>query len=518
MGFKRQDALIESRLQDRVDNSNDFILLNWLCRRTYDKNPPDEPHRCDLYQILDETSIKTIKTIRRRLKAMDKTGMIRYSESAKRYGYMCEIRIIDPAYIDALSRIQGRQIADTLVTGHDDHSQQATDTLVTDHSNHSQKHQSTNAAPKIAANGHRVRSNGHYDHSHSKKKEGKDHRREGRKQKYLDQINNLSDSSFLPLQEAPELKSDAENLIRDMLKHPEICIDPDYITPLTGNYGPGRIFFACCHYLNDRRRETIDGPGALIHRLANPDQFPIPIFDIHESYAACFGNIGNSRFYTDFADKIRDYGDKIDRLKWEREESEVNFCNDNDQTPNTNSVSPPITDQTPASPTIDADRIWSETLRELELTLPKATFSDHLRGTSALHYQSSRLTIRALNVYSRNMLRDRLRSKIEDVLKQVIGHSVQAYFTIPNQPDPERAIPQDTAGTPSPPAAEQKDPDEPVHSRQAQDAERELRQAPIKHSQRRHRDHRRRQSLSTWIPKYSSHHQNGTASQPVRDP
>ena len=456
MGFKRQDALIKSRLQDRVDNSNDFILLNWLCRRTNDNASPDEPHRCTLYKILDETPIKTIKTIKSRLKALGKSGIILYSESAKRYGYMCDIVIIDPDYIDALTRIQsktharrnGRQVADTLVTGHGDHSQEVADTLVTDHSDHSQERQTAGAAPQIAGNGHCDHSNGHGDHSHSKKKEGKDHRREGRKHNYLNKINDHLDPSFLPLQEAPALKSDAENLIRDMLKHPEICIDPDYITPLTRTYGPGRIFFACCHYLDDRRRGTIDGPGALIHRLANPDQFPTPAYDIYESYAACFGNIGNSRFYTDFADKIRDYRDKIDRLKWEREESEVNFCNDNDQTPNTNGVSLPTTDQTPASPTNDADRIWSETLRELELILPAATFAEHLRGTSALHYQGGRLTIKALNVYSQNMLRDRLRSKIENVLKQVTGHPVQAYFTSPDQPDsdPETATPQDTAG------------------------------------------------------------------------
>ncbi len=189
MGFKRQDALIESRLQDRVDTPNDFTILDWTSRRSNDKKPPDEPLRCDLYQVLDETSIKTIKTIRRRLKAMDKTGIIHYSESPLRYGYKCEIRIIDPAYIDALSRIQGRQVADTLVTGHDDHSQEVADTLVTGHSDHSQKHQSTNAAPQIAGNGHCDHSNGHGDHSHSKKKEGKDHRREGRKQNYLNNLN-----------------------------------------------------------------------------------------------------------------------------------------------------------------------------------------------------------------------------------------------------------------------------------------------------------------------------------------
>ena len=76
----------------------------------------------------------------------------------------------------------------------------------------------------------------------------------------------------------------------------------------------------------------------------------------------------------------------------------------------------------------------------------------------------------------------------------------------------------DTTDTPGPPAAEQKAPDEPDYLRQAQDAERELKQARIKHSQRWRRDHRRRQSVSTWVPEYSSHHQNGTASQPVRAP
>ena len=90
------------------------------------------------------------------------------------------------------------------------------------------------------------------------------------------------------------------------------------------------------------------------------------------------------------------------------------------------------------------------------MILDPAAFADHLRGTSALHYQGGRLTIKALNVYSQNMLRDRLRHKIEEVLKQVTGHPMQASFTSPDQPDPdaETATPQDTTDTPSPPAAE----------------------------------------------------------------
>ena len=59
----------------------------------------------------------------------------------------------------------------------------------------------------------------------------------------------------------------------------------------------------------------------------------------------------------------------------------------------------------------------------------------------------------------------------------------------------------DTTATPGPPAAEQKAPDEPDYLRQAQDAERELKQARIKHSQRRRRDNRRRQSVQYMGPR-----------------
>ncbi len=513
MGFKRQDALIESRLQDRTKHLSEFIILNWLCRRTNDNAPPDEIHKFTREQLLDETPLSE-KTVRRRLTTLKERGLIRFSESEGRYGKMYEAVIIDHAYIDALQRIQRKHqskasrssrqdTAPPLVSGHAVHSQDAAPPLVNGHAVHSQEHQGAGASPQSAGNGHTVHSNGHAVHSHTKKKK-KGPKKEGKKQKYLEQINNLLDPSFLPIQKAPELKPDAKNLIRNMLKHPEICIDSDYITPLTRAYGPGRIFFACCHYLDDRRRGTIDGPGALIHRLADPERFPAP--------KPCASDYGNSLFYSEFRKEVYDYRDKIDRLEWEREESEVNFCNDNDQTPNTDGASPPITDQTPASPTIEADRIWSETLRELELILPAATFADHLRGTSALHYQGGRLTIKALNVYSQNMLRDRLRSKIEDVLKQVAGHPVQAYYTSPDQPDPETETPQDMAGTAtlsppplggsdasqvdaapdptdalSPPAAEPEPqtPDETNHFRQAQDTDREFRQDKIKHSQRR---------------------------------
>ena len=130
------------------------------------------------------------------------------------------------------------------------------------------------------------------------------------------------------------MKPGAENLIRDMLQHPEISIDPDYIMPLTRAYGPGRIFFTCCRYLEDRRSGSIESPGALIHRLANPNQFPAP--------KPCPSDYGDSRFYSDFITEVHDYRDKINRLEWEREESEVNSCNDNDQTPNTNGAVPPL--------------------------------------------------------------------------------------------------------------------------------------------------------------------------------
>lgn len=68
----------------------------------------------------------------------------------------------------------------------------------------------------------------------------------------------------------------------------------------------------------------------------------------------------------------------------------------------------------------------------------------------------------------------------------------------------------DTTDTPSPPAAEPESP--------APDTDREFRQDKSKHPQRGHRNHQRHRSVSTWVPKYSSHHQNGTASRPARAP
>ena len=216
------------------------------------------------------------------------------------------------------------------------------------------------------------------------------------------------------------MKPGAENLIRDMLQHPEISIDPDYIMPLTRAYGPGRIFFTCCRYLEDRRSGSIESPGALIYRLANPNQFPAP--------KPCPSDYGDSRFYSDFITEVHDYRDKINRLEWEREESEVNSCNDNDQTPNTNGASPPTTDQTPASPTNDADRIWSDVLRELKLQLPETTFETWVRDTSVLDYSQNEFVIGAPHARARDWLNKRLTDKATQTVNEIAGRPLELSF------------------------------------------------------------------------------------------
>ena len=625
MGFKRQDALIESRLQDRVDNSNDFILLNWLCRRTNDNASPDEPHRCTLHKILDETPIKMIKTIRRRLKAMDKTGIIHYSESPLRYGYKCEIRIIDPAYIDALSRIQGRQVADTLVTGHDDHSQQAIDTLVTGHGNHSQKHQSTNAEPQIAGSGHRDHSNGYGDHSHSKKKEVKD----------LDGWMEDIDPSI------QGLRAEEVNLNRRMLTHPDVGISQAKADEIAVDYDARTVFAQCCRYINDHQQSDVRGPGALINRFDNPDRWPTP--EIAET--------DGSSFYYEHHQTVRNideqpqpdaneisatnepataHGDALSAFN-PTDKAQINPDPDN-QPVQTPSETPDEQRPKVNGSNSSVDR-WRQVKHELQLQLPETTFETWVRDTEPIDYTAGAFIVGAPHRPARDWLTARLLQKTKTVLERLTGQQVNLLFVDRSDPQDRPALakrtvaamggsdddtgeaaavrpqpvprlkerlrqlladkpvqendrivrelqgrinalkaeqlttaetqdridqliadriavleaeeepPQDTAGiayadaaavggsddgqvdaapdttdTLGPPAAEQKAPDEPDYLRQAQDAERELKQARIKHSQRRRRDHRRRQSVSTWVPEYSSHRQNGTASQPVRPP
>ena len=117
-------------------------------------------------------------------------------------------------------------------------------------------------------------------------------------------------------------------------------------------------------------------------------------------------------------------------------------------------------------------------------------------------------------------------AETQDRIDQLIADRItdlEAEKEYPNdRPAPAQRDDESQVGaapdTSSPPVAEQKAPDETGYFRQAQDAERELKQARIKLSQRRRRDRRRNQSVSTWVPAYSSHRQNGTASQPGRDP
>ena len=179
MGFKREEALIKSRLQDRTAHLSEFIILNWICRRTNDNAPPGEIHKFTREQLVDETPLSE-KTVRRRLPTLEERGLIRFSESEGRYGKMYEAVIIDHAYIEALQYIQQKHQskanrnsrqddAPPLVNGHAVHSQDDAPPLVNGHAVHSQEYRNTGANPQSAGNGHTVHSNGHAVHSPQQK-------------------------------------------------------------------------------------------------------------------------------------------------------------------------------------------------------------------------------------------------------------------------------------------------------------------------------------------------------------
>ncbi len=332
------------------------------------------------------------------------------------------------------------------------------------------------------------------------------------------------------------LRAEEVALSRRMLTHPHIGISRAKADEIAVVYDALTVFAQCCRYINDHTQGVVKGPGALINHFDNPDKWPTP--EITET--------AGSNFYYRYWQEVRNL-DEIDATDEPAtaHSDALNASSPTDEAqidpdPDTQPVQTPSETPDEQRPEVNGSNystdLWRQVKHDLQQQLAETTFETWVRDTEPIDYTAGAFIVGAPHRPARDWLTARLLQKAKSVLERLTGQQVNLLFVDRNDLQYRPALAKrteaavggsddgqvntapDTTDTSGPPTAEQKAPDEPDYLRQAQDAERELKQARIKHAQRRRRDHRRHQSILTSLSKYSSHRQNGTASPPVRDP
>lgn len=79
---------------------------------------------------------------------------------------------------------------------------------------------------------------------------------------------------------------------------------------------------------------------------------------------------------------------------------------------------------------IDARTVWQNTLAELMLQMPTATYDTWMRDTSVIAYEDGEFIIGLPNAYARDWIMNRLQTKIKRILGKLIGRSVQVTFRV----------------------------------------------------------------------------------------
>jgi len=79
---------------------------------------------------------------------------------------------------------------------------------------------------------------------------------------------------------------------------------------------------------------------------------------------------------------------------------------------------------------VEAGRVWEQTLGELQLQLPGATFTHWLRRTSAVRRENGTLVVCVPNTFALDMLEHRLRPMIERAVTGVAGQALEVRFVV----------------------------------------------------------------------------------------
>ena len=325
------------------------------------------------------------------------------------------------------------------------------------------------------------------------------------------------------------LRAEEVNLNQRMLTNRDVGISQAKAGEIAVDYDAHTVFAHCCRYIEDRRQGKAHGPGALLHRIKDPDNWPKP--EITET--------AGSNFYYLYWQEVRNLGE-IDATD---EPATAHSDAFNVSSPTDEAQIGPAPDDQPAQTPLETAQVsfwsgndkgstngadlWEKAKYELKLQMPATTYQQYLQDTEIIDYTSGKFIIGAPNKSARDFLNIRLPKTIpfrqaRSVLEKLTGQPVTLLFVDRHDPNDRPASAQrddenqldaapDTTDTPSPPAAE-------PESQTPDETDREFRQDKSKHPQRRHQNFQRHHSVRTWVPKYNSHHQNGTASRPARAP
>lgn len=91
---------------------------------------------------------------------------------------------------------------------------------------------------------------------------------------------------------------------------------------------------------------------------------------------------------------------------------------------------PPTLSTQENSKQIDARTVWQNTLAELALQMPAATYDTWMRDTSVIAYEDGEFIIGLPNAYARDWIMNRLQNKIKRILSKLISRSVQVTFRV----------------------------------------------------------------------------------------
>lgn len=453
MGLLRMKAVRQSGLMNRlrggrhkdmtasVSNHAQYMVIMWIAENANDYAPVDEMHRATL-EDMDAALPLSKVAIKRVLTRLGFENTIQAKEPPnQRYKPMWDVIISDTKYLETLDGLfrerakkeakrntNGREYGNDipLVSDQIDHS------FGNDQIDHSQNE-------RTAPNGqtdHSRNGNDQFDRSHSKKKDPIPPKK-GRKDHYLEKINNLKyRPTFLPQQPKTQM------LIREMLDHPSIKLDPDFIEPIAEVFDPKWVFNTCCQFLADRERGTISSTGALLYRFAHPNQIEAPN-----------SPLGNTDFYYEFTYRIEtshadpNRGDAAGAAALELADDSPTADSDERE---------PIAYSTRQENRCPED-IGTQVLHELRFQLPQTTFETWVRDISISSYTEGEFIVSAPHVWARDWLQNRLSKKVKQILAQLTGHSVQVSFEVRNKQqdrsDTVGALQEDPAPEPAVEAA-----------------------------------------------------------------
>lgn len=84
---------------------------------------------------------------------------------------------------------------------------------------------------------------------------------------------------------------------------------------------------------------------------------------------------------------------------------------------------------------ISLEKLWNQVLERLQIELSRPTFETWIKTTTAEQLENDCLIIRTPNPFARNWLQKHYIKTIAEVVRDILGHPVEIYFTTPGGDD-----------------------------------------------------------------------------------